>query len=208
MEVWHYGAAVVIGYLLGAIPTGLIVGKVLKGVDLRDYGSGKTGATNALRTLGKVPAIVVVLFDFIKGMIAVLVAYALVGTVAAECLAGLAAAVGHNWPVYAGFRGGRGVLVSFGVFCLLCWPAALTSLAIGACIIGLSLLVSLGVLLGTVVGLVMAILLVVLGQFSPWILLYCVLGAVLILVRHSDNIQRLVAGTERKIGQPAQPIAG
>src|SRR6185312_5867795 len=102
MEVWHYGAAVVIGYLLGAIPTGLIVGKVLKGVDLRDYGSGKTGATNALRTLGKVPAIVVVLFDFIKGMIAVLAAYALVGTVAAECLAGLAAAVGHNWPVYAG----------------------------------------------------------------------------------------------------------
>lgn len=208
MDVWHYGAAVAIGYLLGAIPTGLILGKVLKGVDLRDYGSGKTGATNALRTLGKLPAAVVVLFDFSKGILAVLVAYALAGTVAAECLAGLAAAVGHNWPVYAGFRGGRGVLVSFGVLCLLCWPAAVISLLICACIIGLSLIVSLGVLTGTVVGLLLAILLVALGHFSPWILLYCVLGAALILVRHSDNIQRLVAGTERKIGQPAQPIAG
>jgi acyl phosphate:glycerol-3-phosphate acyltransferase len=208
IDVWHYGAALVIGYLLGAIPTGLILGKLLKGVDLRDYGSGKTGATNALRTLGKLPAAIVVVFDFTKGMLAVLVAYLLAGTVAAECLAGLAAAVGHNWPVYAGFRGGRGVLVSFGVFFLLCWPAAAISLVIGGVIIGVSLIVSLGVLTGTVVGLVLAILLVALGHFSPWILLYCIVGAVLILARHSDNIQRLVAGTERKIGQPAQPIAG
>lgn len=207
MQAWHYLASVVIGYLLGAIPTGLIVGKVLRGVDLRDYGSGKTGATNALRTLGKVPAALVVTFDFAKGMLAVVIAYLLAGTVAAQCLAGLAAAAGHNWPVYAGFRGGRGVLVSFGVFCILCWPAAIISLVIGGCIMAVSLIVSLGVLVGTVVGLVLAILFVALGHFSPWILLYCVLGAVLIVVRHADNIERLRAGTERKIGQPAQPIA-
>ena len=208
MQGWHYVAAIVIGYLLGAIPTGLIVGKLVKGVDLRDYGSGKTGATNALRTLGKVPAILVVIFDFAKGMAAVVIAYLLAGTVAAQCLAGLAAAVGHNWPVYAGFRGGRGVLVSFGVFIILCWPAALISLIIGGSIMAVSLIVSLGVLVGTVVGLILAIVFVALGHFSPWILLYCILGAMLIVARHSDNIERLLAGTERKIGQPAQPVAG
>ncbi|HEY8284230.1 MAG TPA: glycerol-3-phosphate 1-O-acyltransferase PlsY [Chloroflexota bacterium] len=208
MQVWHYVASIILGYLLGAIPTGLIVGKLVKGVDLRDYGSGKTGATNALRTLGKVPAGLVVLFDFTKGMIALVIVYSLTGSVAAQCLAGLAAAVGHNWPVYAGFRGGRGVLVSFGVFCILCWPAALISLGIGGVIIAASFFVSLGVLVGTVVGLLLAVLFVALGHFSPWILLYCGLGAFLIVARHSDNIQRLLSGTERKIGQPAQPIAG
>ncbi|HXT35596.1 MAG TPA: glycerol-3-phosphate 1-O-acyltransferase PlsY [Chloroflexota bacterium] len=208
MQIWHYVASVIIGYLLGAIPTGLIVGKVVKGVDLRDYGSGKTGATNALRTLGKIPAGLVVLFDFTKGIIALVIVHSLTGSVAAQCLAGLAAAIGHNWPVYAGFRGGRGVLVSFGVFCILCWPAALISLGIGGVIMAVSLIVSLGVLVGTVVGLLLAVLFVALGHFSPWILLYCVLGAILIVARHSDNIQRLLSGTERKIGQPAQPIAG
>ncbi len=207
MQAWQYLVSIVVGYLLGAIPSGLIVGKLYKGVDLRDYGSGKTGATNALRTLGKLPAALVVVLDVLKGLVAVFVAYLVAGAVAAECLAGLAAAVGHNWPVYAGFRGGRGVLVSYAVFCVLCWPAALASLAIGAGVMAISLMVSLGVLVGTVIGLLFAMLFVVLGFFSPWILLYAALGGALIVVRHSDNIERLRAGTERKIGQPAQPVA-
>jgi glycerol-3-phosphate acyltransferase PlsY len=207
MEVVRYLAAILIAYLLGAIPTGLLVGRVVKGVDLREFGSGKTGATNALRTLGKVPAGLVLLGDLAKGIAAVVVAHMLTGgSLSAECLAGLAAAIGHNWPVYAGFRGGRGVVVSYGIFWVLCWPAALVSSCIGFALIAASWIVSLGVLVGTMAGLLAAILFVVAGLFSPWVLLYAGLGTLLIVVRHWDNIERLRAGTERKIGQPAQPV--
>jgi glycerol-3-phosphate acyltransferase PlsY len=207
MELVRYLAAILIAYLLGAIPTGLLVGKLIKGVDLREFGSGKTGATNALRTLGKVPAALVLLGDLLKGIAAILVAHFLTdGNLSAECLAGLAAAVGHNWPVYAGFRGGRGVVVSYGIFWVLCWPAALVSSCVGLSLIAASLIVSLGVLVGSVVGLLAAILFVIAGFFSPWVLLYVGLGTLLIIVRHWDNIERLRAGTERKIGQPAQPV--
>lgn len=207
MEVWQYAVAILLGYLLGAIPSGLIVGRLVKGVDLREYGSGKTGATNALRTLGKVPAVLVILMDVLKGIIAILVAYLLTDAVAAECLAGLAAAVGHNWPIYAGFRGGRGVLVTYGIFWVLCWPAALISSAIGMTVIAVSRFVSLGVLVGTIIALAAAVPFVVTGHFSPWVLLYAGLGSALIVLRHRDNIDRLRAGTERKLGQPAQPVA-
>lgn len=208
MEIIRFLAAILIAYLLGAIPTGLLVGRLIKGVDLREFGSGKTGATNALRTLGKLPAVLVLLGDLIKGIGAVLLAHLLTnGNLTAECLAGLAAAVGHNWPVYAGFRGGRGVVVSYGIFWVICWPAALVSSCVGLSLIAASWIVSLGVLVGTVAGMVAAILVVIGGFFSPWVLLYVVLGTVLIIVRHWDNIERLRAGTERKIGQPAQPVA-
>jgi glycerol-3-phosphate acyltransferase PlsY len=207
LEVIHYVLIVVVGYLLGAVPSGLLVGKLVKGIDLRDFGSGKTGATNALRTLGKGPAGLVVLLDVSKGLVALLIAHLVVGTPAAACLAGLAAAIGHNWPVYAGFRGGRGVLVSYSIFFILCWPAAVMATFIGGALIAVSRMVSFGVLIGTVIGAAATIPLVAAGRFSPWILVYALLGAMLIIVRHTDNIKRLRSGTERRIGQPAQPLA-
>jgi glycerol-3-phosphate acyltransferase PlsY len=207
LDVARYIVVVVVGYLLGAIPSGLIVGKLIRGVDLREFGSGKTGATNALRTLGKGPAALVLLLDVSKALAALLVAHIIVGATAAAFLAGLAAAIGHNWPIYAGFRGGRGVLVSFAIFWVLCWPAALAATCIGGALIGLSRMVSFGVLVGTAVGVAVTIPFVVTGLYSPWVLVYAALVAGLIVVRHADNIQRLLAGTERKIGQAAQPLA-
>ena len=201
-----YLFVVVVSYLLGAFPSGLVVGKAWRGIDLRDFGSGKTGATNALRTLGPGAACLVVVLDVGKGLLAILITHLVVGQPAAMALAGLAAAVGHNWPVYAGFRGGRGVLVSYSIFCVLCWPAAVIATCVGAGLIAVSRMVSLGVLVGTGVALVAAVSLVSMGRYSPWILLYTILGSLLITVRHSDNIRRLLAGTERKIGQPAQPV--
>lgn len=206
MDVTRFAAAVVIGYLLGAIPTGLIVGRLAKGVDLREFGSGKTGATNALRTLGPRPAALVTLGDLLKGLVAVLIAHQLTHSLEGESLAGVAAVVGHNWPIYAGFRGGRGVVVSLGVFWLLCWPAALISSAIGMPIIAVSRFVSLGVLVGAGVGLAATIPFVAVWHYSPWVLAYAALSAGLIFARHRDNIERLLAGTERKLGQPAQPV--
>ena len=201
-----YVLVIGIGYMLGAFPSGLVVGKIVKGVDLREFGSGKTGATNALRTLGAGPAVLVVLCDVGKGLLAILIAHLLAGTASAAALAGFAAAVGHNWPVYAGFRGGRGVLVSFAIFFVLCWPAALAATCIGVTLIVVSRMVSFGVLIGAVIAMLAAIPLVVIGMYSPWVLIYTIAGALLIIFRHSDNIQRLIAGTERKIGQPAQHV--
>src|ERR1035437_9388114 len=126
-----YLLVVVVSYLLGAFPSGLVVGKAWRGIDLRDFGSGKTGATNALRTLGPGAACLVVVLDVGKGLLAILITHLVVGQPAAMALAGLAAAVGHNWPVYAGFRGGRGVLVSYSIFCVLCWPAAVIATCVG-----------------------------------------------------------------------------
>jgi glycerol-3-phosphate acyltransferase PlsY len=206
MGMMLYLLVVAISYLLGAFPSGLVVGKVWRGIDLRDFGSGKTGATNALRTLGPGAAGLVVTLDVGKGLLAILITHLVVGQSAAMALAGLAAAVGHNWPVYAGFRGGRGVLVSFSIFFVICWPAAVVATCVGAGLIAVSRMVSLGVLVGTGVALVAAVSLVSMGRYSPWILLYTILGSLLITVRHSDNIRRLLAGTERKIGQPAQPV--
>lgn len=199
--------SIVAGYLLGSIPSGLLVGKVTRGVDLRDFGSGKTGATNALRTLGKGPAGLVIAMDILKGLAALLVAYVLTHSVSVECIAGLAAAAGHNWPVFAQFRGGRGVLVSMAIFWVLCWPAALVCTVIGLLFIALSRYVSLGVLVGTCIGAVCALPVVFTGHASPWVLLYALAGAVLIVVRHWDNIDRLRQGTERKLGQAAVPVA-
>ena len=207
MDVIRFGFVILVGYLLGAIPSGLIAGKLFRGVDLREYGSGKTGATNALRTLGVVPAVLVVLVDFTKGITAVLIARALTGSPEAESLTGLAAAVGHNWPVYAGFRGGRGVLVSYGIFWLICWPGGAISLATGVALIAVSRYVSLGVLVGTSFAAILSVFFVRFSGYSPWILLYAGPAATLIVIRHLDNIERLRAGTERKLGQPAKPLS-
>lgn len=205
MEIGRFVAAFVLAYILGSIPSGLLVGRMFKGIDLREYGSGKTGATNALRTLGVGPAVLVIAMDMIKGLLALVIAYALTNSIAAESVAGLAAAAGHNWPVFAQFRGGRGVLVSFAIFLVLCWPAALVATLIGIALIALSRYVSLGVLVGTGIGVVAAMPVVVTGHASPWVLLYTVAGAALIVARHWDNIERLRDGTERKLGQRAQP---
>jgi glycerol-3-phosphate acyltransferase PlsY len=200
MDVGHYALTIVFGYLLGAIPSGLIVGKLVKGIDLREFGSGKTGATNALRTLGKGPAVLVIVLDVVKGLIAILLAHIIVGSAAAACLAGLAAAIGHNWPVYAGFRGGRGVLVSFAMLYTICWPAAICATFVGVALIAVSKMVSFGVLIGTVAAIVATVPFVVSGTFVT-------AGGLLIIARHRDNIARLRAGTERKLGQSAVPLA-
>lgn len=207
MDVGRFLVACIAGYLLGSVPSGLLIGKLVKGIDLREFGSGKTGATNALRTLGPVPAAFVIAMDVGKGLAALLVAYLMTGSVGAECVAGLAAAIGHNWPVFAGFRGGRGVLVSYAIFWVLCWPAALVSTCIGVIIIAASRFVSLGVLIGTGLGVLAAIPVVTTHHASPWVLGYTLLGAALIIARHKDNIDRLRDGTERKLGQRALPVA-
>ncbi len=206
-----YVVLAAIGYLLGSIPCGQIVAALSGGVDLSRYGSGKTGTTNVLRTLGWGAALAVFLGDLAKGLAAVLIARALTGGHAtaqpvAEIVAGFAAVIGHNWSLYIRFKGGRGVVVSYAVFVLICWPAALIDLAIAAATLAVGRFVSLASLTGALVGAILMAAYVAWGHYPGAYLVYALLAAALIWLRHIDNIQRLLAGTERKLGQRAQPV--
>jgi glycerol-3-phosphate acyltransferase PlsY len=207
----------VTGYLWGSIPAGYWIGQLLRGknFDIRDYGSHKMGATNVLRTLGKWPAAIVLCFDLSKGVLPTLPglcipALSLGGW--GPVVAGVAALLGHCFPVFIGFKGGRGVMTGSGVILLL---SPLT-FAICALIAGSTIAawryVSLGSIIGALVAMVCGVLWFVLGRLSPHFfasvslptMLYLVIGPLLIILFHYDNIKRLLAGNESKIGQRAR----
>ncbi|MGH2381962.1 MAG: glycerol-3-phosphate 1-O-acyltransferase PlsY [Candidatus Limnocylindria bacterium] len=195
----------VLGYLLGAIPIGLIVGRLTKGIDLREHGSHRTGATNALRTLGTGAAATVFVLDVAKGVAAVLVARLLfaadpmVGWAAA--MAGLAAIVGHNWSVFIGFTGGRGVATSAGALgALSIWTIPILA-PIVAVVIWRTRFVSLGSIVGALGAPVITAMLAGIGAATVPAIGYAVASGLLVTAAHADNIGRLRAGTERRIGQ-------
>jgi glycerol-3-phosphate acyltransferase PlsY len=196
----------IIGYLWGSIPSGYWMGKLLRGkdFDIRDYGSKKTGATNVRRTLGNGPAIVVLLVDLSKGIGPALLARyvpTLNGAGWGIAVAGLAALLGHCYPIFIGFRGGRGVMTGAGatlvISPLIFGIAAIT--AIGT--IAIWRYVSLGSIVGGLTILICGIIFRILGWVSVPEMLFLVLGPALVVLLHYDNIGRLLAGKERKLGQ-------
>jgi glycerol-3-phosphate acyltransferase PlsY len=200
-------AAVVIGsYLIGSIPSGLVIGK-LKGIDVREYGSGNIGTTNVVRTLGTRYGAVVLIADVLKGVIAVALARYIIGSAISETAAGLAAVAGHDWSLFLKFRGGRGVATSLGGLLPMVMPAPLSGI-IGLAIFILVVLVSRYVSLASIVGSVSAV--VVMAVFLgldrvPWqYLVYIVAVVALIIYQHRDNISRLLSGTESKFGQKGE----
>ncbi|MCL5962086.1 MAG: glycerol-3-phosphate 1-O-acyltransferase PlsY [Chloroflexi bacterium] len=213
MEYVLYVALVAFAYLMGAIPWGLVIGKRTRNIDLRQFGSGNIGATNALRTLGWKSSLVVFILDIAKAVIAVLLARLLTGLPALEALCGFVAIVGHNWPVYIGFRGGKGVSSSLGVMMLLSLPMAAVGLLVGLAVIGSSRYVSLGSVVGaSIVPVLMLAFAGALNISTPYLICAWALGA-MVVFQHRDNLRRLLAGTERKIGQlgerrvgPSEPI--
>ena len=188
---------IAIGYLLGAIPSGYLAARWLKGIDLRDCGSGSTGATNVLRNVGKVPALAVFLIDVGKGALAVLMAKAFGLNDGLQVLAGLAALAGHIWPIWLGFKGGKAVATGFGMFLGLAWPVGLACFGLFMAVISLFRIVSLA---SVVAALGLPLLMLAAGQSSAYISVSLV-AALLVLWRHRSNVQRLVAGTEPRIGQ-------
>jgi glycerol-3-phosphate acyltransferase PlsY len=193
--------AAVTGYLLGSIPFGLIAGRLRGGVDLRDYGSGKTGFTNSLRVLGLKSSAPVFIGDFAKGLTAALLPLLYTDDPWARTAAGLAAVIGHVWPLFAGFRGGRGVLTGTGVLTALSPLATLALLPFAALILYrwryMSLMSISAAALAAVSFAVFAAL-----DLHPWaFVVAAVLGGALIVVLHHDNIERLRNGTESKVGQ-------
>ncbi|MDD5127153.1 MAG: glycerol-3-phosphate 1-O-acyltransferase PlsY [Dehalococcoidales bacterium] len=218
MIIAKYVAVALIGYLLGAIPFGLIIGKRYARTDIRQYGSGKTGTTNVLRIAGKKAALLVCLLDLAKGGLAVFIAGVIFGTEyliindfslwwlarSGQVVAALAAVAGHTWPIYVKFKGGRGVATYLGALLVLCPPAGLFGgeiLLIGA---GLTKYVSLGSIAGAVGSYAILVPLTIMNGFPIEYLAFALLGAIFLIVMHRDNIIRLLQGKERKIGEKAQ----
>jgi glycerol-3-phosphate acyltransferase PlsY len=184
----------VLGYLLGSIPFGVVITRAMGLGDLRKIGSGNIGATNVLRTGNKAAAAATLLLDAAKGGAAVLIARAWIGPDAAQ-VAGLAAFLGHLYPVWLGFRGGKGVATFLGTLLALAWPAGLAACATWAATAAISRISSLSALVAAALS---PIWLLVFGH-RDMVLLSIVL-AVLVFLRHSANIARLRAGTEPRIG--------
>ena len=186
-----------IGYALGAIPCGYLAGRWLKGIDLRDCGSGSTGATNVLRNVGKGPALLVFLLDVGKGALAVLLAKSVGLNDWVQVLAGLAALAGHIWPVWLGWKGGKAVATGLGMFLGLAWPVGLASFGLFMATISLSRIVSLA---SVVAAIGLPVLMLVAGNSSAYVVVSLVASS-MVIWRHRSNIQRLMAGTEPRIGQ-------
>jgi acyl phosphate:glycerol-3-phosphate acyltransferase len=200
-------ALILFAYLIGAIPFGMLAGRVAGGVDLRRHGSRRTGATNTLRTLGLRWAAVVLLLDVVKGVLAVLLARAwyLAGPPGSPewvaAAAGVAAVVGHNWSAFIGFSGGRGVATSAGGMLLISPLTLLVIVPLAGAVIWQTRYVSLGSLVAaTAAPLITAILSA--SAIVGWAATgYALATGFLIIVSHGDNVSRLRSGTERRLGE-------
>ena len=185
----------VIAYLVGSIPSGLILGKLFWHTDLRKYGSHNIGATNAWRTLGKIPGIIVFLADSLKGQAGVLLGLSLVGTPLAAVIGGLLAIVGHSFSLFLRFHGGKGVATSLGVLTMLMGNVTLIVFVLWFTIVYMTRYVS----LGSVVAGVITPILAALFAYPMEYIVFTVIAALLVIVRHRENIKRLMNGTENKI---------
>ncbi|MHB0870635.1 MAG: glycerol-3-phosphate 1-O-acyltransferase PlsY [Chloroflexota bacterium] len=204
MDIQSYLLTAAAAYLLGSIPTGYVLARLRGNVDLLKMGSKRTGATNVLRTMGWRAAAPVLAGDFVKGIAAILIARLLAsGDPTADVVAGMAALLGHNYSLYIGFRGGRGVTTGLGALVVIAPLAMAVAAAIGVAIIAWSRYVSLGSVLGScTVPVAMLPMVLLLGQPLPHFL-FGLLGAAFVVISHRDNISRLLKGTERKLGQQA-----
>lgn len=217
MIIAKFSAVVILGYLLGSIPFGVLIGRC-RGRDVRQYGSGRIGATNVLRTAGRKAAVLVAGLDVLKGVLAVVFAGLIVGrgylvmgnfalgALVAQVVAALAAIAGHNWSIFLRFRGGRGVATFFGGLIALCPAAAIFGgeiLIIGA---GLTRFASLGSIAGAVGSYAILVPLTLMNGFPIEYLAYALIGTIAIIVMHRDNIVRLLLGRERRLGDRAERI--
>ena len=217
MAFWTASAfGLVIAYLLGSTPTGYLAGKLLRGIDIREHGSRSTGATNVLRTLGKWPALAVLVIDVLKGAAAILVARWFCPWLATQLsssppaaldlqawvpwtvgLAGIAALLGHGRSIWLNFTGGKSAATGLGVLLAMSWPVGLGAAAVFGLVLTITRIVSLGSILAALT----AIALVCAFEHPLPYRLLVIAGGIYVIVRHRANIQRLLARTEPRLGQ-------
>ena len=196
-----------LGYLLGAIPFGYIAGKLFGGVDVRDHGSGSIGMTNVMRTVSPPVAILVLALDMGKAAGAVILARIIADVPMVETLTGIAVIAGHSWSVFIGFSGGKGTATGWGALFALSPIAGIVASVIGVGLVALTRYVSLGSIVAATLGsLTLAVIAVVNDTVPLEYALYGAVGAPIILFKHRDNIQRLIKGDERKLGQKVDTV--
>jgi len=205
-------AIALIAYLLGAIPFGLVISQKMAGVDIRQHGSGNIGATNVFRVLGVKYGILTAVLDVGKAVASVLLAGLIIGNEPlmvvsydihvplAQIVAALMVMVGHNWSVYIRFKGGKGVSAFFGGLVTINWFVALVALAVIAVVVIITRYVSLGSMSAALGALLTFVALTVMGMTAPIYVIYGLLAALLIIYQHRSNIQRLLSGTENRLG--------
>lgn len=187
-------------YLIGSLPFGYILARAAAGTDIRSEGSGNTGATNVLRVIGWKAALPVFLLDMIKGTAAVLLARSVSDIPSVSLIAGFLAMLGHSFPVYLGFRGGKAAATTIGVLAALSIPVLAALVVLAGAILALTRYVSLASILGS---LSLPLLFLLFNYDLPYIL-FGLAAALLVTVRHHENIRRLIKGREPKIGKKAE----
>jgi glycerol-3-phosphate acyltransferase PlsY len=208
------GLFLLVTYLLGSLPSGYWAGRLVKGFDIREQGSGSTGATNVLRTVGKLPALIVLLVDILKGSAAIALFRWLYTPEFVQplmpipvdpevwlpwivTLAGMLALLGHSKSLFLNFTGGKSVATSLGVLLALNWIVGLGTLAVFLVVLGVTRIVSISSILGAIA---VSGLMVATSQPPPY-LLFGIAGGIYVIWRHRTNLQRLMAGTEPRLGQ-------
>lgn len=209
-------AGLMLAYLLGAFPTAYLAGKALKGIDIREHGSRSVGATNALRTLGRWPALLVLVVDVLKGVAAIVLVRAILSWLQTApfgepppgldpqawapwmvCAAGLLVVLGHSRSIWLNFSGGKSAAAGLGVLLAMSWPVGLGAVAVFAAVLAISRIASLSSMLAAV-----AAVALVFGLDHPLAYrLLVIAGALYVIARHRANVQRLLAGTEPRLGQ-------
>lgn len=192
---FNFLIVIICSYIIGSIPSGLILGKGIWHVDLREYGSKNIGATNAWRTIGKFPGFVIFLADLIKGMLGVYLGMALVGTSTAMILGGILAIVGHSASIFLKLKGGKGVATGLGVLIMLMPKVSITVFFIWLIIVVLSKYVS----LGSIVAAAFVPILAYAFDMSIEFVIFGIVAAIFVIYRHKTNIVCLLNGNENKI---------
>lgn len=200
--------SIVIGYFLGSINSSLIVGHLLGKIDIRQHGSGNAGLTNTLRVLGKKAASFVLMGDILKGIISIflakLITYIFMAQTPeafkiisgnASIFAGIGCILGHNWPIFFAFKGGKGVLTSATVIFMLDWRIGVVLLGLFVIVVGATRFVSLG---STLCALALPLISVYLNK-NTYFIIFSIFAALLVVLRHNKNISRLLNGTESKL---------
>lgn len=196
MDILYNLIILIIAYLLGSINTSIIVSKIFIGDDIRNHGSGNAGATNTLRTVGKKGALFVVLGDVLKAVAAILIAKLISDSPVAVYIAGIGAVLGHNFPVYFKFKGGKGIIVSTVAILFADSILGLITMVSAILIMAISKYVSLGSILGAVLFVILAI---VFKAPDTEFIVFAIMLALLAIYMHRSNISRLIAGKENKL---------
>lgn len=188
---------ILLSYLIGCFSSAYVLGRIYKDVDIRNYGSGNLGTTNAIRVLGVKMGGLTFVLDILKGVIAVFLGIAILGF-KGGLLAGLSVVIGHNFPIFLGFKGGKGIATSLGVLFVLNWKTGLICLIVGVLVIGITRYVSLGSILASVVAPIAVVL--TSDSIDKYLYITTIILGILAIVRHRENILRLCKGEENKLG--------